>query len=236
MIINCIIVEDEQPAVALLKLYLEQIPECKLVGCFDNAIAAFSFLQSNPVDLMFLDIKMPKMTGLTLLRSLDVKPKVIITTAFRDYAVDAYELDVIDYLLKPISEIRFLKSISKFNSYAGRMVPSTEVHPGYDNAYIFLKVGRDQVKVFLKDILFIEGLKDYIKVHTVDRMLIAYERLGYMEEKLPVGMFLRVHKSFIVALDKVDHFNADGTTVRGRDIPIGRVYKQNFIKAMAGNH
>lgn len=181
---------------------------------------------------MFMDIQMPKMTGLTLLRSLNVAPKVIVTTAFRDYALDAFELDVIDYLLKPISQDRFLKSISKYHVYAGKSLPPEGEKSVYASSYIFLKVGREQVKVFLKDILFIEGLKDYIKVHTTEKMLIAYDRLGYMEEKLPETHFQRVHKSFIIALDKVRHFNSDSTRIGDRDIPIGRMYKQAFLKAI----
>ena len=232
MTIRCIIVEDERPATQLLEMFLDQIPEFKLVATFDNAMAAFSFLQNNSVDLMFMDIQMPKMTGLTLLRSLNVGPKVIVTTAFRDYALDAFELDVIDYLLKPISQDRFLKSISKYHVYAGKLLPSEGEKSVYASSYIFLKVGREQVKVFLKDILFIEGLKDYIKVHTAEKMLIAYDRLGYMEEKLPETHFQRVHKSFIIALDKVRHFNSDSTRIGDRDIPIGRMYKQAFLKAL----
>ncbi|MBX2896481.1 MAG: response regulator transcription factor [Cyclobacteriaceae bacterium] len=228
---QCIIIDDEQPARELLQLYVEQIPGLDVKGVFDNAFEGFTFLQTNAVNLMFLDIQMPRMSGLELLRSLKHAPKTIITTAFRDYALDAFELDVIDYLLKPISQDRFLKSISKFHSYTDKSFAQPEIS-AYEQTYIFLKVGKDQIKVYLKDIQYIEGLKDYIKVHTTDKMLVAYDRLGYMEEKLPDMHFLRVHKSFIVALDKINRFNHDSLHIGNREIPLGRVYKQNFLAAL----
>ncbi|MBX2914661.1 MAG: response regulator transcription factor [Cyclobacteriaceae bacterium] len=228
---QCIIIDDEQPARELLLLYAEQIPGLEVIGTFDNAFSGFTFLQTNHVNLMFLDIQMPRMSGLELLHSLKYPPKVIITTAFRDYALDAFELDVIDYLLKPISQNRFLKSISKFHSYTDKPLTQPEIS-AYEQTYIFLKVGKEQVKVYLKDIQYIEGLKDYIKVHTIDKMLVAYDRLGYMEEKLPDMHFLRVHKSYIVALDKINRFNHDSLHIGNREIPVGRVYKQNFITAL----
>ena len=205
--IKCLIVDDEPPARELLQRYLEPLEGFMVLDMFDNALNAFSFLQSNQVDLMFLDIQMPRMNGIELLKSLRFPPKVIMTTAFRDYAVDGFELDILDYLLKPISPERFLKSISKFHFFHEMNQPQSHEKPAGEDAYLFLKVDRDQVKVFLKDILFIEGLKDYIRVHTTGKVLIAYERLGYMEEKLPEGKFIRIHKSFIVSIDKIIHFN-----------------------------
>lgn len=228
-----IIAEDELPARELLRMYMEQMPEFELAGIFDNAVTAFSFLQKNDVDLMFLDIHMPRMTGLDLLRSLKSAPKVIITTAFRDYALEAFELDVIDYLLKPVSQDRFLRSISKFHSYNERVLAGAEKSATYDYAYIFLKVGKEHIKVFLKDILFIEGLKDYIKVHTAERLLVAYDRLGYMEEKLPESHFLRIHKSYIVAVHRISHYNNETVTLNKIELPIGRIYKQAFLKMIA---
>ncbi len=229
---RCIIVEDEQPARELLKMYLDELGEFELVKAFDNAFAAFTFLQTTSVDLMFLDIQMPRMTGIELLRALSSPPKVIITTAFRDYALDAFDLDVIDYLLKPISQDRFFRSICKFNSYAAR-VPATNERDTFSEAYIFLKVGKEQVKIFLEDILFIEGLKDYIKVHTTGKTHITYERLGYMEQKLPDSHFIRVHKSYIISLAKISVFKSDRVRLAQRELPIGRVYKQNFLHAVA---
>ena len=168
-----IIVEDEAPARDLLRMYLEDIPEFDIAGCFGNAFQAFSFLQTNAVDLMFLDIQMPRMTGLELLRSLKVAPKVILTTAYREFALDAFELDAIDYLLKPVSQERFLRSISKFHSLLGPASLPDEKKQALENAYVFIKVGKDQIRVYLKDIQFIEGFKDYIKVYTDQKMYVA---------------------------------------------------------------
>ncbi|MBN8577242.1 MAG: response regulator transcription factor [Cytophagales bacterium] len=225
---RCILIDDEQPARELLQMYIEQIPGFEVAGMFDNALVGFTYLQNQTVDLMFLDIQMPRMTGLELLRSLKYMPKVIITTAFREHALEAFDLDVIDYLLKPISRDRFLKSISKFHAYSEKPTGALQVSP-FEQSYMFLKVGKEQVKVFLKDIEYIEGLKDYIKVHTQSKMYIAYDRLGYMEEKLPNAQFVRIHKSFIVALHKISKFTSEAAHIGAREIPVGRVYKQNFI-------
>ena len=227
--IKCLIVDDEPPARELLQRHIQELEGFQVLDMFDNALSAFSFLQSNQVDLMFLDIQMPRMNGIELLKSLRFPPKVIMTTAFRDYAVEGFELDILDYLLKPISPDRFLKAISKFHFYHEINRPKSHEKPTIEDAYLFLKVDRDQVKVFLKDILFIEGLKDYIRVHTTGKVLIAYERLGYMEEKLPEGKFIRIHKSFIVSVDKIIHFNNEKVQLGQQSLPIGRVYKQAFL-------
>lgn len=230
--IKCLIVDDEPPARELLQRYIGQLEGFEVLEMFDHALSAYTFLQSNQVDLILLDIQMPRMNGIELLKSLRFPPKVIMTTAFRDYAVEGFELDILDYLLKPISQERFFKAISKFHFYHEINQYKPAENSSYDDAYLFLKVDRDQVKVFLKDILFIEGLKDYIKVHTTAKVLIAYERLGYMEEKLPEGRFLRIHKSYIVSVDKVSYFNNDKVQIDQVGLPIGRVYKQAFLSAV----
>lgn len=227
--IKCLIVDDEPPARELLQRHIQGLEGFQILDMFDNALSAFSFLQSNQVDLMFLDIQMPRMNGIELLKSLRFPPKVIMTTAFRDYAVEGFELDILDYLLKPISPERFFKAISKFHFYHEFSQHKSADKTPAEEAYLFLKVDRDQVKVFLKDILFIEGLKDYIKVHTSGKVLIAYERLGYMEEKLPEGRFIRIHKSYIVSVDKIIHFNNESVKLGQSCLPIGRVYKQGFL-------
>lgn len=230
-----IIVEDEAPACQLLQMYLGDMPEFETTAAFNNAFTAFSYLQSNTVDLMFLDIQMPRMTGLELLRSLKFTPKVILTTAYREYALDAFELDVIDYLLKPISQERFLRSISKFHSSLGSSVSGEEKSISSENAYVFIKVGKEQIKIYLKDILFIEGFKDFIKVYTAQKMFVAYDRLRYMEEKLPESQFMRIHKSFIVARERLDVLRNESVKIGDFEIPIGRVYRQNFMAAMSSD-
>jgi len=225
---TCIIVDDEAPARQLLQMYIRQVPDLTVQNVFSNAMSAFTFLQNNKVDLMFLDIKMPQMTGLNLLKSLLSAPKTIMTTAFREYASDGFDLDVVDYLVKPISQERFLRAISKFHDFATIQSINQKQDPIDEHPYAFFKVGKDQKKIFLKDILYIEGLKDYIKVHTVATTLVAYGRIGYLEEKLPEGQFIRVHKSFIVSIPRISKYNSEALYINDFAIPIGRVYKSRF--------
>lgn len=228
--IKCVVIDDEQPARALIALHLSNLQDFELLATFDNALDGFNFLQKNAVDLIFLDIQMPRVTGLELIRSLKVCPKVILTTAYREYAVEAFELDVMDYLIKPVTQERFMKAISRFNYYNNVLGEKPAIPNDFEMAYIFLKAGKEQLKIYLKDILYIEGLKDYIKVHTSKKVIIASERLSYMEEKLPEKKFARVHKSFIVALEKINGVQAEQVTIGGTTIPIGRVYKNEFLK------
>lgn len=229
---KCLIIDDELPARTLIQTYLESVHDFKVLGSFNNAIDGLTFLQNNEVDLMFLDIQMPQMTGLALLKSLKIRPKVAFTTAYREFAADAFDLDVLDYLVKPISEERFMKTISKYLQLQEYTQNIASVSTTLEEAYIFLKVGKEQKKVFLSDILFIEGLKDYIKVYTQTGMLVVYERLGYMEAKLPESRFVRIHKSFIVSIDKILTYSNDTVKVETQEIPIGRIYKQNFMSSI----
>jgi DNA-binding LytR/AlgR family response regulator len=149
--------------------------------------------------------------------------------------VEAFELDVMDYLIKPITQERFMKSISKFNYYNNAFTEKPDTSNSFDTAYIFLKVGKGQTKVYLKDILYIEGLKDFIKVHTPQKVIVASERLSYMDEKLPENKFARVHKSFIVALEKINDLQAEQIMIGDTAIPIGRVFKNEFLKKISAN-
>ena len=230
--IKCVVIDDEQPARELIALHLSNLPDFELLARFGNALDGFNFLQKNAVDLVFLDIQMPQISGLELIRSLKVCPKIILTTAYREYAVEAFELDVLDYLIKPVTQERFMKSISKFNYYNNVPAEKTDVSNSYLTAYIFLKAGKGQEKILLKDILYIEGLRDFIKVHTAQKVFIASERISYMEEKLPDSKFARIHKSYIVALDKINSVHAEQVMIGAIAIPIGRVYKNEFQKKM----
>ncbi len=230
---NCLIVDDEKPARELIRSYLEVLPNFNVVASFDNAIEAFSFLQNNTVDLLFLDIQMPKITGLELVKTLKNRPKVIFTTAYREFAVEAFEEEVFDYLVKPISQERFLKTIDKYLLFERNSEKLPESTNPFKEAYIFLKVDKEQKKIFLKDILFVEGLKDYVKLYTSTEMVVVYERLGFMELKLPDTNFIRVHKSFIVAIEKVESFSNAHIKIDNNEIPIGRMYKQAFTERMS---
>lgn len=232
---KCIIVDDERPARDLIQLHLCGLQDFELLATFDNALDAFNFLQRSAVDLIFLDIQMPKVSGLELIKSLKVCPKIILTTAFREHAVEAFELDVLDYLIKPVTRERFMKAISKFTYYNNIIPEKTKLPNSFDNAYIFLKVGKEQIRVFLKDILYIEGFRDYIKVHTVLKVFVAFDRLSSMEEKLPENKFARIHKSFIVALDKVTTYSAEQIKIGDQSLTIGRIYKNGFLKKIQTN-
>lgn len=228
--IRCVVIDDELPARELIALHLSNLDGFELLARFDNALDGFNFLQKNAVDLVFLDIQMPRVSGLELIRSLKVCPRIILTTAYREYAVEAFELDVMDYLIKPVTQERFMKAISRFNYYNNALLERPEVSNSFDTAYIFLKVGKGQTKIFLKDILYIEGLKDFIRVHTSQKVFIASERMSYMEEKLPENRFARVHKSFIVAIDKINVVQAEQVIIGDIIIPVGRVFKNEFMK------
>jgi DNA-binding LytR/AlgR family response regulator len=228
--IKCVVIDDEQPARELIALHLSNLQDFELLATFDNALNGFNFLQRNTVDLVFLDIEMPRISGLQLIRSLKVCPKIILTTAYREYAVEAFELEVMDYLIKPVTQERFMKAISRYNYYNNTLTEKTEPANSFDAAYIFLKVGKSQTKIYLKDILYIEGLKDFIKVHTQKKFFVASERLSYMDEQLPEHKFARVHKSFIVALEKINSIQAEQVMIGNIAIPIGRVFKNEFLK------
>jgi DNA-binding LytR/AlgR family response regulator len=229
---KCIIVDDERPARELIQLHLSGLRDFSLLESFENAVEAFNFIQQNKVDLIFLDIQMPKISGLKLIKSLKIAPKIILTTAYREYAVEAFELDALDYMVKPITQERFMKAISKFNYYHNTLTENLQIADNFKDAYIFLKTGTQQTKIYLKDIIYIEGLKDYVKVHTHDKVLLASERLSYMEQKLPENKFSRIHKSFIVALPKITHYTSEQISIGNTTLPIGRVFKNEFLKKL----
>jgi DNA-binding LytR/AlgR family response regulator len=180
---------------------------------------------------MFLDIRMPRLTGLELLKSLQQPPPVILTTAYRDYAVESYDYDVLDYLVKPIQFDRFLKAVGKYyqRQTAPAPVPAS-TSDSFDQAYLFFRVDREQQKVWLRDILYIEGLGDYVKIFTEAGPIVTYERLSYLEEKLPEEHFVRVHKSYIVSVDRVQSFSGSVVRVAGRQIPVGRMFKDRLAR------
>jgi DNA-binding LytR/AlgR family response regulator len=235
---NCLVVDDEPLARGLIESYITRVDGLSLVKSCENAIEAFTLLQHKPVDLVFLDIQMPQITGLDLLKSLKIRPKVILTTAYREYAFEAYDLDVIDYLLKPVTFERFLRGISKIYQIQRPETPSEDVSmlQSYDEAYIYLREDREMVKVFLKDILYIESLRDYVKVKTAARQIITYQKISYLEQKLPENKFIRIHRSFIVALDKIQSFAVNAVKVGPIEIPIGRNYKQHVMKVLNKNN
>lgn len=230
--IKCIIVDDEPLAIEIMESYVQKVDQLQLKGSFRNAVSAFSFLQSNPVDLIFLDIQMPKLTGIDFLKTLKNPPKVIFTTAYRDYALDGFELEVVDYLLKPIPFDRFLKAI-------GRVMPQPASIPVTTSATetseqpIFFRVDKKMVKVNVNDILYIESVKDYVKVKTLTKEITTQQKISYLEESLPKNLFLRIHRSFIVAIGKIESYSATEIDIGNTQLPIGRNYKNDVLKVLS---
>jgi DNA-binding LytR/AlgR family response regulator len=234
---KCLIIDDEPLARTLMESYVRRMEKLTLVKSCSNALEAFPILQQKQIDLVFLDIQMPQLTGIDLLKSLKDKPKVILTTAYREYAAEAYDLDVIDYLLKPLTFDRFLRAVGKIYQ-SGPLITDDNpvIKSSFEEAYIFLREDREMVKVFLKDILYIESLRDYVKVKTATNQIISYQKISFLEQKLPEKEFVRVHRSFIVSIDKVSSFTFGSVKIGGIEVPIGRNYKQQALKVLNRNN
>jgi DNA-binding LytR/AlgR family response regulator len=233
---TCIIVDDEPLAIEIVESYVAKVEQLQLSGTFRNAISAFAFLQNNTVDLMFLDIQMPKLNGIDFLRTLKNPPKVIFTTAFRDYALEGFELEVADYLLKPISLERFLKSVAKVLHQPIAQPLSAPGKVETSDNFVYFKVDKKMIKVKMNDILYIESVKDYVKVKTFEKEIITQQKISYLEESLPREQFLRIHRSFIVNRERIDAYSATDIEVGKFHIPIGRNYKNDVMKMLAVNN
>lgn len=234
---SCLIVDDEPLARSLLKDYVSKVSSLKLVEVCSSPVAAMEILQSQPVDLLFLDIQMPEITGLSLLKIMKKKPLVVLTTAYSEYALESYELDVVDYLLKPITFTRFLQAIDKVNS---RLNPSPgqpeKIIPNPAQPFIFVKDGTKLVKVRWEDILYIEGLKDYVTIHTRQQKVVSLQRLKSLEEQLPAEQFIRIHNSYIVALNSIDVIHKNEVHVGSVTLPISDSYRKTFRDFIEKNH
>jgi DNA-binding LytR/AlgR family response regulator len=230
---KCIIVDDEPLAIEIMESYVSKVEQLKLEGTFRNAVSAFTFLQQHPVDLIFLDIQMPKLSGIDFLKALKSPPKIIFTTAFRDYALDGFELEVADYLLKPIPFDRFLKAVGKILHQ--QMPNSTGVKNEVNENYVYFKVDKKMIKVKMSDILFIESIKDYVKVKTAEKEIITQQKISYLEESLPKENFLRIHRSFIVNRERIDAYSATDMEIGKFHIPIGRNYKNEVMESLSRN-
>ncbi|HYG17473.1 MAG TPA: LytTR family DNA-binding domain-containing protein [Ohtaekwangia sp.] len=231
---KCILVDDEPLAIEILESYVDKVEQLEIAGTFRNAVSAFTFLQNNTVDLIFLDIQMPKLTGIDFLKTLQIPPKVILTTAYRDYAVDGFELEVIDYLLKPIPFERFLKAVAKVlhRPAASATVHLSKPEPAGDS-FVYFKVDKKMIKTRMADILYIESIKDYVKVKTAEKDIITQQKISYLEESLPKDQFLRVHRSFIINVNKVDAYTATDIELGKHHIPIGRNYKNEVNRMLS---
>ena len=235
--IKCIIVDDEPMARDVIRRYVQKIPTLKLMGEFGNAIDATIFLQEsrdNGIDIIFLDIKMPQLSGTEFVRSLRNVPKIIFTTAHKEFAHEGFELDVTDYLLKPIRFDRFLRAVNKAFPQKQQdiethgLIVNEESKPA--TSFIYLRVDRKMIKVLLDDILYIESDKDYVKVFTEKGFIITRQTIASVEAMLSESQFIRIHRSYIVSLNKLKSFTAETVEIGNKELPIGKLYRNNFLK------
>jgi two-component system, LytTR family, response regulator len=243
--IRCLVVDDEPLALNILEDYISKMPFLELVKATTNPIEALTMVQQGDADLVFLDVQMPELTGIQFLKIANGKAKVILTTAYPQYALEGYELDVVDYLLKPIAFDRFYKAVQKAQGIlqpaakgtVAEQVPQVQQQQqDFNNDFIFVKTEHKIQKVYLHDILFIEGLKDYISIFTTTERIITLQNMKKMEDALPERYFVRVHRSYIVSLDKIDSIERSRIFIGDKIIPVGDTYRDEFFKIIDGKN
>lgn len=234
----CLAVDDEPLALSVLTKYIAAVECLELAGSCANAVQALQMLQQQHIDLIFLDIQMPQIMGTDFIRTLKKSPKIIFTTAYRKYAVEGFELDAVDYLLKPISFERFLKAVNKVLQTdiiaMDSVYHTTDILSEAPNSCIYVRADRKMVKVLLNDILYIESLSDYVKITTPSKTIVTKHLISALEETLPKDNFIRIHRSFIIAINKIDAYNADSIQLGNKELPISRLFKQNVNKILNG--
>jgi DNA-binding LytR/AlgR family response regulator len=229
MKIRCLIIDDEPLAVRLVNSYCAQVPELEVVATCSSAIDVYAVLRQQRIDLLFLDIKMPRLLGTDFIRSLSDPPKVILITAYREYALDGYDLDIVDYLLKPVSFVRFMKAVEK----AGRQLSNEwsftngpVENGGNKDPFLYFRINKEMVKVLVNEILFLESRKEYVMLYLEGKKsLLVKQSISSLEKLLSPHRFLRVHRSYMVTTEKVQSYNATQIRVGDHNIPIGRLYK-----------
>ena len=238
---NCLIVDDERPALKLLAAYIKKLPHLNLAASCENAMQAIAALQENKIDFLFLDIQMPDLTGLELLKVLKEKPQVILTTAYREYAVEGFELDVTDYLVKPFSFDRFVQSVNKateqlklittpIKNDLNKIAEISENIIEETDGHFFVRTNHKMEKVELKDILYVESMREYVAIHTAERRFVTNQTMNKMEEELSAEKFMRVHRSFIVALSHIQSINGNVIYIGEKEIPVGASYRKRFFE------
>lgn len=229
---RCIIIDDEPIAIRIIRNHLSVFTDFEIVAECSNALEAMPVLQKENIDLLFCDIQMPQITGIEFIRSLSYPPKVIFTTAYRDYAIDAFELNVVDYLLKPISFERFTKAINHFlELQKAPSVSTSEVQETRD--FIFLKADKKHHKINLTDILYFESLGDYVIAYTNDQKIVTKERISHLPDLLPAKRFMQIHRGYIVSIDKIESIGAGFVEINGKKLPVGRNYKPDVQKLLS---
>lgn len=229
MELKAIIIDDEPLAIEVIDVYLSRIPGVEVVATFNDGLIAFEYLQENPVDIVFLDVEMPKLNGIELIKSLYNPPVVIIISANKDYAVEGFELDVVDYILKPVTFERLLRAFSKANEFLSKRTDYTN-HK--ESEYLIFKESKKTVRIKQDEVLYFESIKDYVKVVTNNRTVITQKSISSLEGMLDKEKFIRVHRSFIVALNRVDSYTTTSLEIGDNKIPIGRLYKEDVIKTL----
>jgi len=232
---KCVIVDDEPLAIDVIKSHLSSTEGLELVGTASNAIMAAELLKKNEVDLVFLDIQMPEITGVDFVKSLENPPMIVFTTAYAEYAVEGFELDAVDYLLKPVSKERFDKAVQKAYEYqklkSGGNTETTEL----EEDYIFVKANQKLIKISYDEILYVEAFADYVKIFIPDRRIVTLQTMKKMEVKLPAEKFCRIHRSFIVGLKHIESYNTSEVEIDNKRLPIGKNYKDRFMEHMKSN-
>lgn len=226
-LIKCLVVDDEPLGRDVLEKYISNTPALELTGVCRDGFEANQFIQNNEIDIIFLDINMPKLSGLSFVRTLHNAPKIVFVTAYPEYAVEGFEVSAVDYLVKPVSVERFMKAVNK--------VIEIIKNEKEDKDSIFIKVDKKLVKVELNDIYFIEAYGDFLKVHTAEKSMIISETMKGFEERLPGRKFLRIHKSYIINLDKIDFIESSQVKIKNEFLPIGATYKEEFTKRIKMN-
>ncbi len=239
MKINCLIVDDEPLAREVLESYIQKIELLNLIASCKSALDAFNWIQKENIDLIFLDIRMPHLTGIDFIKKMKPSAQIIFTTAHREFAIESYELEALDYLLKPISFSRLLQAVNRYIKINLQQVNTviSDKHESKlsEDAFMFLKADKKMIKVYFNDILFIESLKDYSRIFTTDQKIVTAKNLLYFENRLPQNSFIRVHKSFIISLSKVKAYSKSAIEIAEASIPIGRTFKQSFLLKMMEN-
>ncbi len=231
--VNCIIIDDEPMAREILVTYITRIPNLNLIKSCSNAIEGLNIINDKNIDLLFLDINMPEISGLSLAKSIHKKTKIIFTTAYREYAADGFDLQAIDYLLKPIAFDRFLQSVNKFLEIPYSLKnQSTENKSFTNNNFIFVRVDRKMLKIDFDSILYIESLSDYIKIHTQEKTIVTRETITNIQTKLPTTLFLRIHRSFIISISSINSYTNEYIEINKKAIPISRSYKEEVLNKL----
>lgn len=233
MKIKCLVIDDEPLARKLMISHVSKIENLELAGECTNAIEAGNFLRTSKVDLLFLDIQMPEINGLQFIGTLKNPPTIILTTAYRDFAPEAFDLDVVDYLLKPISFDRFARSVNKFFDRRLEEKQVEVAEPNHPDAFIYLKTNRKSQKVTLNEIVYIESLDDYVKVHLKESTLITRENISTLESILPAGWFVRIHRSFIINTRWLTAIASDYVEIQGKELSFGRAFKKSALASLS---